>query len=683
MGAANSSNVTNVATDIGNTIQNSTTINQQQITSFTKKITFSNCDMTSTTGGFAATIYGITKLRQGQMDNVNGDVSLANNVAQSAIQSATSKVGSLGIGYANASNAVNMLCNVTNDVISNVSANETQIATSQDNISCNNTRINVRGNITFSITDSVDLVQTMVVKNSQVDNISNTVSQSVKQTASATVEGIAGALIAIAILIVAIGWSFGEVATSATSFLKPLITIGIAVLIGFIIFLAWYNSWGPFFNKLTPCSIATKIGNGSNFAQGSGIAQQPVVCDKCLIEDKSPQVVSLQSCPIKYVFPVIDKDSLGNRWTLDLIENINLKNSNLFDVAAISGSKNQKSGQSGTYNNSGYTIASLNYTNVLLAKFNTKLNDFNSLGIKNPIIKELVNLVKTTYPIPPLLTDPSGTIPSTSTALDTSTMKFITIPAQNQVVLQDNTPTDYDVITGVCTPTPFTWDKTTKIKSGDWTSWGMNDTKPHQGNCHKKGSYPLNGINKDLLYTSDPQYGLANSNKTAFINWMFNLSNALSTTSIIVNNDKFTAENVVSGFARTLLVFIINEWLLESGETSMEGSAYIFPWEILIITPPVNPSGQDNTFLTEPEPITLPPVMKGLDFSQYTMKYTPKSGSVFNLMSSIPASTPGTVEMVQGVCKNKHYELQHFMSTVGNWILLFIILVALIMIWRA
>ena len=129
---------------------------------------------------------------------------------------------------------------------------------------------------------------------------------------------------------------------------------------------------------------------------------------------------------------------------------------------------------------------------------------------------------------------------------------------------------------------------------------------------------------------------------------------------------------------------MINKWLSTNAgqKTMMEGSAYIFPWEILIITPPAT-GGKPNIFLSEEGATNFPPIMKGHDFSQYTMKYIPDPNVAYNLMYSMPILIPGKISMVQGICHNKHYELQHFMSTVGNWILLFIILVALVVIWRA
>lgn len=685
MGGAQSTNVTNVATNIGNTIQNSTSINEELINNIQNSINFYNCDMKSTNGHFAATIWATTTLRQSQVTHVNGQANLANSIAQSAIQSATSKVGSLGIGYSDASNAVSMLCNVTNAVYNEVKTQEDVVNNTSNNITCNDTTIDVRGNITFSIDDATDITQHMVTVNKQIGVISNTVAQSVKQTASATVEGIGGALIGIAILIIAIGWSFKEVVTAETSFLKPLITVGVALLIGFIVFLAWYNSWGPFFNKLTPCSNATTIGNGSNIT-GAGLGEQPVPCTECLITDKKPQVSQTNSAPLKYAYPVVNKEDIDNAkvsdWKLTIAINTAISPACLFDIAAMSGATNVITGSPGSFNNNGFTIESLLQTNSVLSDFNTKLSAFKAIGIQNHIISALVNLLDT-YPIPPLLTDPSGNIPNLATQATSKSPKYYAVPGQYQVKGLPDDPVPF--LQGRCTPGKFTWDPKIKIPKS-WPDWGTKAGDTSTAECYSKGSYTLTG---DWVgaYATDSKYGIANSNKTSFIVWMSNLSNALSTdtsiTSAAPTDPQILAENVVSGFARTILIYVLNVWLANSGSSAfIEGSAWIFPWEILIITPPIT-SGILTTFLTEVDAIKFPEsVGSTFDFTQYKMQYEP-SNVAYNLIGSINPGTSGSISMVQGVCKNKHYELQHFMRTIGNWIILFIILVALVIIWRA
>tara|TARA_Y100001970_G_C14243987_1_gene866761 strand:- start:1550 stop:3601 length:2052 start_codon:yes stop_codon:yes gene_type:complete len=683
MGGAQSSNVTDVATNIGNTIQNSTSINQELINNRYDSISFYGCDMHSTNGKFATKIWATANIRQSQVNHVNGKANLANSVAQSAIQSATSKVGSLGIGYANASNAVSMLCNVTNDVVQQVCAQESLVSNSQNNITCNDTTIDVRGDITFSIDDSTNITQDMVTNNKQVADISNTVSQKVKQTASATVEGIAGALIAVAILIVAIGWSFGEVATSALGFMKPLITIGVAILIGFIIFLAWYNSWGPFFDKLVSCSNATTIGNGSTIT-GSGPSEKPQICETCLITDKKPQVSQLNSAPLKYTYPIVNKHDIDNAnisdWKLTVAINTAISPACLFDIAAMSGATPVITDSPGSFNNSGFTIESLKQTNRVLSDFNTQLSAFKAIGIKNPIISAIVNLLDN-HKIPPLLTDPSGNIPDLATEATSTGAKYYTVPVQYQVKgLSDN---PVPLLQGRCTPASFTWNSNKKIP--DWSQWGTAEDT-NNAKCIPEGSYTLTGLTGGT--TTESAYGIANNNKTSFIVWMSKLSKALSTdtsiTSAAPNDPQSLAENVVSGFARTTLIYILNVWLANSGSSAfIEGSAWIFPWEILIITPPIT-SGIRTTFLTEVDATKFPTsVGSTFDFTQYKIQYKPSEHIAYNLIGSINPNTPGSISMVQGVCKNKHYELQHFMHTVGNWIILFIILVALVVIWRA
>ena len=56
MGGSQSTNVTNVATNIGNTIQNSTTINEELINNIQNSVTFDKCDMKITIGNFTKPI---------------------------------------------------------------------------------------------------------------------------------------------------------------------------------------------------------------------------------------------------------------------------------------------------------------------------------------------------------------------------------------------------------------------------------------------------------------------------------------------------------------------------------------------------------------------------------------------------------------------------------------------------
>jgi len=684
MGASQSSNVTNVATNIANTIQNSTSINLTQQNAQQNVIAINpGCNINAKS--LSLKIQATTKLRQDQVSNVSGQSSLKNNIAQSAIQSATSKVGSLGIGYASASNAVNMLCNATNTVVNTVDTKQNQMSTQTNSITCSDSNINIRGAVNMTISSASDMTQKLALSNSNVTDISNTVSQSVKQTASATVEGIAGALIAIAILIVAIGWSFGEVATSATSFLKPLITIGVAILIAFIIFLAWFNSWGPFFSKLTPCSTATQIGNGTPITPDGTTYSSPQLCGPCLITDKKPQPLNINTAPIKYTFPLFNQSDINGLtgWKSSSIGLSGASGVCLFDIACISGSNEMISGKAGSYNNAGYTISSLISTNKSLSSFNTKLNSFKQIGIKNPILNELVNLIQTN-PIPPLLTDPSNNIKGLASAVSTS-MKFINIPIQYQILKGGNI-SSFASLQGLCTPGHFMWDPANVIPQ--WTIWGAN-TDGSSKNCYTSGgSYSRNfeGATVPLGSNNQYDYGLANSNKSAFLAWMLKLSQELQASPIVSKQSGWTqenSENVVSGFVRTMLTYVLNDWLENKNSLPLESSSYIFPWEIISVTPPAK-QGVATSFLTEPTATTFPKIVgSDFDFSQYLMLYIPDTSVKYNLLGSINPNTSGVISMVQGVCQNKTYELQHFMSTVGNWIILFIILVALVVIWRA
>lgn len=670
MGAAQSSNVANVAANIGNTIHNSTNINDEQMNAEKNTIDIKQCDITA--DSFSASIVSRANLVQRQITDVDGQNSLKNSVTQSALQSATSKVGSLGIGYANASNAVNMLTNVTNNVINQVNEAEQQFNNQDNDFICDDSSISIRGDFNIDITSDTNMAQAAISTNTEITSISNTVAQSVKQTASATVEGIAGALIALAILIVAIGWSFGEVVESGASYVKPLIVAGVAIVIGFFIFLAWYNSWGPFFNKLIPCTEATKIGAGISLDDPS------TSCGPCIITDTNPQETSIQNAPIKYNYPLFTSQDIIalEGWSLPTIDNPGT-GVGLFDIAATSGNG---SNSSTSYNNAGYTIESLISTNKLLSDFNEKLNDFKSVGIKNSIISKLVDLLDD-YPIPPLLIDPNKNISGTSAPPKGA--QYITIPMQYQMGSASSSST-VPGLQGICTPGQFSWDTSTPVPF--WTGWKQptstaSASKYPPGVCYPSGGYWGTQSTVDAL-TTDTTLGLANSNKKAFLNWMVNLSKELQKDSSLDLQDQ-GAQNVVSGFVRTILVYLLNNWLKTAGGLPLEGSAYLEPFEILIVSIQTT-DGVEDIILTEPQATEFP-IIQGVSltlqqFNKLRMYFVPTS-SAYNLLGYI--SGGGTIQMVQGVCGNKNYEVQRFMSTIGNYILLFLVLIALVVIYRA
>lgn len=659
MGAAQSSNVADVATNMGTTISNSTVINQEQTNSVKNTISMDGCKIEAQ--ALYARIYASSRLMQSQITRVSGNNQLVNTVAQTAMQSAASKVGSLGIGYASANNSVNMLCNVTNNVIQKLTDSKSQTSLTNNSISCYNSTISVAGVVDFSINSITDMTQTLILRNSTINNISNSVSQSVKQTATATVEGIGGALICIAILIIAIGWSFGNVATSTGSSIKPLIVAAVAFLIGFIIFLAWYNSWGPFFNKLVTCTEASGIGRGGT--------QNP--CN-CLINNENPQNIKINTCPLKYTFPLFNKGDItaaGNLKTLMTQGGLKILGSNvgacLFDLACISGTTPLDStNPQGSYNNAGYTIESLQSLKGLITNFTTlATNAVANNTIKNPTLVALINLLAT-YSIPNLLTDPGQSL---TTKLPSGT--YIKIPAQYQwqkVPSGGGTAlSNTDANIGLCTPSVFTWDNTKTIDNPD--NWSYSYPVPNDYCRGGSGSWTLTTDNK----TQSSSVGLANSNKQGFITWINTISTALYNKEKAGGMDQITATNIVCGFVRTLLTYILN--INTMTQQPIDNSVYIIPEEMVIID--IKSTAGQPAVATAYDPDIL-----NTAYPKKIINYVPDNEDLNFLDSWYTGG--GSVKMIAGVCKNKDYEIHQFMQKIGNWLILLIIIAALIFIWR-
>ena len=127
MGVASSSNSASVASSIANSVKNSTVISNSAIQKSINKINMYNCDIATPNGKVTFEIQQSAWQRNKQSIAVAGNTSLKNTASQSAVQSATSKLGSLGIGAANASNAINMMANISNTIVNTVTTNQSSI----------------------------------------------------------------------------------------------------------------------------------------------------------------------------------------------------------------------------------------------------------------------------------------------------------------------------------------------------------------------------------------------------------------------------------------------------------------------------------------------------------------------------------------------------------------------------
>ena len=149
MGAVNTKNVSEAVSNVMNYVQQSTTADADAVSSIVNIINVSNCyielkeDFDVQT---SATV--IQTANQVLVSTQNATVQ--NDIQQKMVQEATSKLGSLGIGYASATNQTSMLCNVTNQIVNDMRASIQQFSTIGNNFTCYNSTIKAK-NLNISL----------------------------------------------------------------------------------------------------------------------------------------------------------------------------------------------------------------------------------------------------------------------------------------------------------------------------------------------------------------------------------------------------------------------------------------------------------------------------------------------------------------------------------------------------
>lgn len=280
MGAATSSNAAQAITDITNQVSNSTSATNNQISNVSNNIQLNQCYIG---GDFNATVQASVIAKSNQLVKALQQASVQNDITQQVLQTATSKVGSLGVGYASASNSASEMVNSSTTIINAMSVVSNQSANVNQKFSCY--RSTIKGNLNLNYANSIDFLSKQVLDNKAVQGVVNTVSQSIKQKASATVEGLAGMLIALAIIIGAIGYTFSKPIASVTqskSIMIPLVGLGIIVL-GILLYVL---KTPPFFNDPDDCNP----NDTSTCSSG------------CVSTRQSTQTIS--NPPLRYLFPI-------------------------------------------------------------------------------------------------------------------------------------------------------------------------------------------------------------------------------------------------------------------------------------------------------------------------------------------------------------------------------------------
>ena len=337
MGASVSKNTAEAMASVTNTVENSTTVTNEDFTNQINNLDLNQCNI-DVKNDINVTQYAEQVAKNKQVASGVSNTDLQNDIQQKMMQQAMSSVGSMGIGYADANNSASMFASASNDVSNAVETIAKNIVDSSNNISCNDSVIRAKN---INITQGLDnqYVNDQVAKSDNITKISNTISQTAQQKATAKVAGLAVFIIALAILIIALGWSTSEVAESIPGVRAIVIVIVIILFIVVIILLYMYKV-PPLFNEPLQCSPNFSYGTGKNDCSASCI-------------NATTQDVLLDHTPMKYIFSIVGDPPANSGTTGSLLNMV---------VTSQTSSDNLQ-------NNQGYTASNAKDINEQFSNF--------------------------------------------------------------------------------------------------------------------------------------------------------------------------------------------------------------------------------------------------------------------------------------------------------------------------
>lgn len=332
MGSSVSTNTATAMASVTNDINNSTTVSNSNFNEQKEFVTANHCEIDVTND--IDIIQSATVMAQNkQIAQGMSNTDLKNDIQQKMMQEAMSSVGSFGVGYTDASNSASMFASSTSAVTNEVKTQAQNISDTSTNVNCNDSVIRAK-NISIQQGLSNDYTSNQVAKSNDVTKIANSISQTAQQKATAKVAGLAGFLIALAILIIAMGWSFSEVAESVPG-VRAIVMVIVLLVVTAIIIVLYVYKCPPLFNDPTQCS--------PNFSYGSGK-------DDCTSTCINPtyQTITLDHTPMKYLFSIVESPPSSSGLSGSLLQMI---------VSSLSSEDDIK-------NNQGYTASNADKINT-------------------------------------------------------------------------------------------------------------------------------------------------------------------------------------------------------------------------------------------------------------------------------------------------------------------------------
>ena len=295
MGASMSSNAASAVTNVTNSISQSTTADTTQVNRINNQANFDNCTIIA--DNFQLKQLAETTISNTQILKAKQNNSIQNKIAQKLAQEALSKIGSLGIGYASASNDVNVMANASTTVIDAMAASAQQLSYVNNIVDCNKSTISAN-NIFINQGASSNFLSDQILDNDQIVNLINDIDQDVSQKAKSSVSGILDMLFLIIIAVSILMFSSSSALSSRSVVIVVVFTF---IILTILLFIHMYiKQIPPFFSKPNECVYGSNIG-GCN--------------EQCV--NLHTQVMYIKSPPLRYSYDIIKVSNSVNM--LDMV----------------------------------------------------------------------------------------------------------------------------------------------------------------------------------------------------------------------------------------------------------------------------------------------------------------------------------------------------------------------------
>jgi len=218
---------------------------------------------------------------------------IQNTIAQQMMQQAKSQTGFLGVGFAEANNYASQMTDATSSVVNQLTTVANQFNYIDQGFRCEGSTF-IGKNFLLSQGSSANFFSEQVVKNQQISDIANNITQSITQKATtqkatATVSGMSAFLLIFVLLIAACGYVLSKPLSSGSG--KIIISTVMVVGIGLLIAVGFIFAWPPLFQKPNLCALTP-------------MPFMPKTCkDPCI---KATQQTINVRVPTPFKFPIFD-----------------------------------------------------------------------------------------------------------------------------------------------------------------------------------------------------------------------------------------------------------------------------------------------------------------------------------------------------------------------------------------